>query len=136
VDYRSDVKPFARSHYANIEAWSSTLESAAAVTTPDIGAAGTASGAISFVAGRYGQGARIVANGDTITFPAAEVNPLAGAVEFWFQPTYAHTDGVQHVFWQCLGDANHFFDLQKDGTNRLIFNSKNAPARPTPPRCS
>jgi hypothetical protein len=130
VDYRADLKPLSQAHYANIEAWSSTLENAAAVTTPDIGAAGTASGSIAFVAARYGQGARIVANGDTITFPSAEVDPTAGAIEFWFQPTYAHTDGNTHVFWQNVGDAQHTFDLQKDGSNRLIFNSKNGPGGP------
>jgi hypothetical protein len=44
VDYKADVKPMSRGHFAWVTKWHSTFESAGAVTTPDIGPGGTING--------------------------------------------------------------------------------------------
>jgi hypothetical protein len=51
VDYRADVKPISRAHFAKDLLWQSTLEAAAAVTAPDVGSAGSVNGSTTFVSG-------------------------------------------------------------------------------------
>src|SRR5262249_57077272 len=70
TDYRSDVKPVSRAPFASSVLWQSTLESAAAVTTPDVGSAGTVNGGAAAAAGRYGQGYSFNAATRSITFPS------------------------------------------------------------------
>jgi hypothetical protein len=127
VDYRSDVKPVSRAPFASSLLWHSTLESAAAVTTPDVGSAGTVNGAAAAAAGRYGQGYSFNAATKSITFPSAGNFDLAkGVVAFWYQPTYdSATDATNRVLWYNEGDATHYFLLQKDATKKLVFSIRN-----------
>ena len=55
VDFRSVVKPISRAFFGEI-LWSSTLEDAGAVTSPEVGSAGTVNG-VAFVEGKHGRGA-------------------------------------------------------------------------------
>jgi hypothetical protein len=121
IDYHADVKPFARSHFADTLQWHSTLEAAGAVTTPDVGRAGTVNGTTTFVTGKYGNGAFFDAAGENVTFPGNDFDRRNGTIEFWYQPNYNHTDGVRHVLFVNFGDATHSFSLEHSPTNRLDF---------------
>jgi hypothetical protein len=127
VDFRADLKPVARAHYASMLVWHSTLESAAAVTSPDIGPAGTSSGT-TYVAARYGNGALVDQDTDVITFPGSVLS-ASGAVEFWYQPNYAcqsgSCDGARHVFWSNYTDGTHYFTFEKTAANSLFFEARN-----------
>jgi Peptidase family C25 len=114
IDYRADVKPLSRAHFATNVLWHSTLQSAAAVTAPDVGGGGTVNGGTTFVAGRYGNGANFAGAGANVSIPVGpDFDKTAGAVEFWYQPTYAHNDGVTHVLWHNSPGAGVGFALLK-----------------------
>ena len=123
VDFQSDVKPVSRSYFADELLWHSTAQNAAAwTTTPDVGTGGFASGAITYVPGRYGNGVNMPANSETLSFPTSNFDKFQGAVEFWFQPTYAHDDGVGRDIGGFFFDASNAWFLQKTVTdNRLHF---------------
>ena len=129
VHYKADVKPVSRAHFARILAWHSTLQSAADVTTPEVGGPGTVNGATSFAAGRYGNAAVFTAAGANVTFGsgAGNFDKTRGALEFWYLPNYAHTDGVRHVLWQTFADATHYFSFEKTAGagNQLLFSINN-----------
>ena len=113
--YRAEVKPLARAHFASDLTWYSTLQDAGAVTTPDVGSGGVITNS-DFAVGRYGTAARFDAAGEFITIPRdTNLDLSKGTVEFWFQPTFAHTDGVAHRLWGYSFDAGNFFFLQKEG---------------------
>jgi hypothetical protein len=113
VDFRADVKPISRAHFANALSWHSTLESAGAVTAPDVGSGGTVTGGVTFVAGRYGNAGSFTATGDYVTAPFANFNIAIGTVELWYRPNYdcqsapLTCDGVRHTLWIMEGDATH-----------------------------
>jgi hypothetical protein len=129
VDFRADLKPIGRAHFESTLAWHSTLESAAAVTSPDVGAAGTSSGT-TYVAARYGSGALFDANTDVVTFPGSVLSTVAGAVEFWYQPSYTcqsgSCDGVRHVLWSNYTSSNQYYTFEKTATDTLVFEIRNA----------
>jgi outer membrane protein assembly factor BamB len=122
VEFKADVKPVARAHFASDLLWHSTLHSAGDVTAPDVGSPGAVNGGTAFVGARYGNGARFSAPGNTISFPASSnLRVDRGAVELWYLPEYAHTDGAAHRIWTYFVDANHQFRLTKDASNDLVF---------------
>ena len=112
-----------RSYFADELLWHSTAQNAAAwTTTPDVGTGGFASGAITYVPGRYGNGVNMPANSETLSFPTSNFDKFQGAVEFWFQPTYAHDDGVGRDIGGFFFDASNAWFLQKTVTdNRPHF---------------
>ena len=72
VDYRADVKPIARAHFAQDLLWHSTLQNLGALdTAPDVGTPGATSGTVNFVAARYGNGAQVVGTSSCFNFPTA-----------------------------------------------------------------
>ena len=110
VDFKADVKPIARSRFANGIRFHSTLEVAGSVTNPDIGdGTGSTVSGPSFTAARYGQGARFAAATDFIDVPlisgGQNIELDRGRIEFWYQSAYAHDDGVEH----------YLFDLDNNG---------------------
>ncbi len=123
VDYKADVKPISRAHWAQDLLWHSTLQTAGAVTAPDVGSAGAVGGGAGFVLARYGSGASVPTDGDWIEFPTAgNFDKAKGAIEFWFQPTYDSTDGIQRDIAGFSVDASNGWFLQKTLTdNRLHF---------------
>jgi hypothetical protein len=129
VDYRAAVKPLSRAHFARAVAWHSTLQGGAAVNAPDVGAAGTYNGTTSFSAGRNGNAALFDAAGESVSFGSGSGNfdKMRGALEFWYRPNYAHTDGVRHVLWQTFGDATHYMVFEKTAGagNQLLFSINN-----------
>ena len=133
VDFRADVKPVSRAHFASDLTWYSTLQSAAATSAPAVGTTTSVSGAISFVGARYGSGASIDANGDTITFPAAQnFNASAGTLEFWYRPSYecqpapGTCDGTKHVFWHMEQVPTDYFAFRKTTGDTLQFETRNS----------
>jgi len=120
IHYKADVKPISRAHFAQDLSWHSSLQSALAVTSPDVGGAGTVNGG-AFAAGRYGNGFQVSISGDYIAIPIAEFSAAKGALEFWFRPTYTSNDVANHNIAGFESDANNFFLLQKTNTNNLIF---------------
>ena len=116
-----------RAHFAQVLAWHSTLQSAADVTTPDIGGPGSVNGAATFGAGRYGNAGIFTAVGANVTFSsgAGNFDKTRGALEFWYRPNYAHTDGARHVLWQTFGDATHYFVFEKTAGSQLLFSINN-----------
>jgi hypothetical protein len=128
VDYKAEVKPVARAAFADELRWHSTLESAAAVTSPDVGTPGVVGGTAGPAAGKYGQGFLFDAAGEEVTFTSnGDFSYRAGAVEFWFQPGYAHDDGVEHRLWTYQVDTDHQFIMRKQSTNQLLFEARNGP---------
>ena len=91
-----------------------TLDDPASVTAPLVG---TGSGAViattpanDFVPGQSGNGIRINAAQEYLRLPQTDgavqnVELDQGTVEFWYQPAYAHSDGVSHRIFG-LGDKN------------------------------
>ncbi len=84
----------------------STLDDLSSVTTPAVGTGANAvvntSPANDFVAGILGNGLRINAAGEYARFVQRDaftqnVELDHGTVDFWFQPTYAASDGVRHT---------------------------------------
>jgi len=119
VHYRADVKPISRGHFAQDVLWHSTLESVAALeTSPDVGGAGSGSmcgAAITYGPARYGNGAVVGADDQCVWFPRpGHFDPARGALEFWFQPSYASTDGLAHNI------GGYFFN----GANQVLFQKR------------
>lgn len=132
IDYGAEVKPVSRAHFANDLTWYSTLQSSVATSTPSVGTTSTVSGSIAFVPAKYGQGAEINANGDTISFAAAgNFDRSFGAVEVWYQPTYecqaapGACDGLSHVLWHMQLVPTDFFILEKTTGNDLELRVRN-----------
>jgi len=119
LDYRADVKPVARAHFAQDLVWYSTLESPAAVTAPDVGSAGSLIAGVAFTGARYGSGAQISLGGDAIAFPTVDFTAARGALEFWFQPSWPHDDGVEHDLGGFFVDGANAWFIQKTVGNIL-----------------
>ena len=120
-DFKADLKPVARAHFAQDLLWHSTLQNAAAVTSPDVGPAGTVMGAVTFVKGRYGDGAQVSAIDEIVSFPTTEFDKVKGAFEFWFRPDFDSTDGTAHTIAGFLFDINNQWLLRKEADNSLSF---------------
>jgi len=88
TDYNVDYKPVSDAYFADELTWASTLESSGAVTSPDVGSAGTVGGTASFTSGKYGNGALVDASAKKPFFPASgNFNDSQGTVEFWYKTT-------------------------------------------------
>jgi outer membrane protein assembly factor BamB len=122
-DYRADLKPLARGHLALDLLWHSTLESSAAVASPDVGSPGSVNGGTTFPNGRYGNGALFSTPASNVSIPATgNFRVDRGAVELWYLPTYYYVDGLEHRIWTYFVDASHQMRLTKAaGTNNLEF---------------
>jgi len=126
--YRADVKPVSRAHFASDLTWYSTLQANAQVSAPDVGSGGSLGPSMTgadFVTGRFGNAARFDAVNKYVSIPRdTNLDLSKGAVEFWYQPSTAHDDGVEHRLWGYSFDASNFFFLQKEnaaGSNALRF---------------
>ena len=113
--YRAAVKPVARAHFEKDLLWYSTLESAAAVTSPQAGTGGTVVGA-DFPATapfRHGGAARFDTDGEYIQVPtASNFSSAEGAIEFWYLPSYDYGSGV-------VSDDMGLFGYEIDNDNRF-----------------
>jgi hypothetical protein len=124
VDYRSDVKPVTSAVFADSILWHSTLEDATALTgTPDIGSAGHVGASTTiYQTARYGAGLQILSNNDWFSFTTASgFDKAAGAVEFWFQPTWPSYDGIRHDIGGFYLNAGNQFLIQKLTDDTLRF---------------
>ncbi len=122
VDYKADVKPVARAHFAQEVLYHTTLESVANFATfPQTGdpAGSTVNGGVTFPVARYGRGAQFSADGDYLTIqPGGNFDPAQGAIEFWYQPSYDYglgdPDPDDHGLFGYWIDANNFFYASHD----------------------
>jgi len=135
VDYRADVKPLSRAHFANQLSWHSTLEDANSLgVNLDVGSSGGQFG-VTYAAGKYGNGVVIDDNADSVVAGSAaslDFNVGSGAVEFWYQPNYPNLDGLRHILWSTQGVGPDYFVLEKAaGTNDLVFTISNSGATTT-----
>ena len=129
VAYIADVKPLSRASFARDLLWHSTLEDAAAVTTPDVGTGGQVIGSVTFPAARYGAGASVPGIGSYVTARVTDAGSLLtgnfdkakGAVEFWYKPDWPSNDGVPHEIAGLFSAASNYFVLQKTVANNLEF---------------
>jgi hypothetical protein len=112
VDYKSAVKPVARAHFAqDLVYYSSLQDPFSFASTPEIGTGGTANNGNDFPAARFGNGARIDADGEYLSIPSAgNFDPAQGAIEFWYRPFYDYGTGA-------LADDNGLFGYWIDGSN-------------------
>ena len=114
VNFRADVKPLARAHFAQDLTWYSTLQSNGAVTSPDVGSAGTVSNGGDFPQGRYGNGARFDTDGERLSFPpVGNLDPAEGTIEFWYRPSYGYGSGPagddSALFGYWIDPSNYFY---------------------------
>ena len=123
VDYRADVKPVSRAHFAQDLLWHSTLQNLGALdTAPDVGTPGATSGTVNFVAARYGNGAQVVGTSAYFNFPTAgNLDTAKGAIEFWYRPDYDSTDGSSYTLGGYNFNGANFWLFEKDNFNNLSF---------------
>jgi len=92
----------------------STLDSAPAITSPEIGELGFVGNAENDYHGDHcGSGINIDDGADYIKYhyqdnQVRHFDPLLGAMDFWYRPSYSHTDGLNHhlfstVNWETVG---------------------------------
>ena len=121
VDYKAAVKPFARA-YVREMLWYSSLDNAGFVTAPDTGSPGTVTGAVGFVAARYGSGASTALNTRYVSFPTSgNFDKAKGGISFWYQPTYASNDSAEHDLAGTWSSATNAWYLKKAADNNLYF---------------
>jgi hypothetical protein len=118
LDYRADVKPISRAHFANVLRYYSTLQDAAAVTSPNVGAAGTVGGTTDFPGARFGSGARFDVDGEYLSIPPPSFSE--DVIEFWYRPFYDYGSGVagdpQGLFGSWVDASNFFLAYHQPGT--------------------
>ena len=75
-----------------------SLDSAASISTPVVGSAGTVKN-IAFATGHMGKGVRPVVQERFVSFPQSNIDMECGRVEFWYKPINAldTTSGDHHV---------------------------------------
>jgi cellulose synthase/poly-beta-1,6-N-acetylglucosamine synthase-like glycosyltransferase/mannose-6-phosphate isomerase-like protein (cupin superfamily) len=119
TDYNTEIKPITTSYFAQDLVFMAPMQS----TTVDVGDNLTNSGC-SFVAGRYGEGLECDDNNDNAyVAPGSNIDFAKGAIEFWMQPKWAHTDGVQHgIFGIWNAGTSSFYFRKNITTNDLVFN--------------
>jgi hypothetical protein len=115
-DFIADQKPFSSSYFADEITWHSTLESSSAVTSPNIGDAGTSSGT-DYVVGKYGNAARFDANSEYVSVnTATNLDKNNGSLDFWYSPAYASTDNAEHNLIGFLNSGDTFQIIKEDST--------------------
>ncbi len=121
ADFRADVKPMSRAHFAQDLLWYSTMQDAASAwLSPDVGNPGSAIGT-NFVAARYGGGIEMVFAGEYHSFPTTDFDASRGALEFWFRPAYNSADGAEHNLAGFRSNPNNEWILQKAADDNLYF---------------
>ncbi|MBN1586435.1 MAG: LamG domain-containing protein, partial [Candidatus Omnitrophica bacterium] len=123
TDYNAAVKPLSMAWRADSLLWHSTLESAGAVTSPDVGSAGTVNSS-TFATGRYGMGALFDANSEHIAVSVTEgsdFHKAGGVVEFWYKPDHDHTDNNYHAYFSFEYDNPNRICLYKHSNNSMIW---------------
>lgn len=121
--------PFADAYFADELLYHTTFQDETATfTTSDVG---SSSGdleyfeADDFLAGKYGNGLRANAAGDWYDIDmSGNFNISAGAVEFWFKPSWDHNDNIDHRLFEAYGNlsVDNYFRVYKRGTsNELRF---------------
>ena len=125
VHFRADVMPISRSSMHRNLLWRSSLQSLAAITGPDVGSAGSVTGAIFYGTARFGNGARLSASGDSIRVPTTgNFDAAQGVLGFWYRPNYDSTDGILHDICGFFVDASNYWFFEKRGaadSNELWF---------------
>jgi hypothetical protein len=116
VDFKADVKPVSRAHFARDIRYHSTLHAFNDFAiSPQVGdpTGSTVNGGTAFVTARYGNGARFTNDGDYLAISSAgNFNPGQGAIELWYQPSYDYgssTDGSDNALFGYWIDSNNFF---------------------------
>jgi len=76
---------------------------------------------VTFVPGKFGEGA-LVAGSATLSYATPPLfNPARGAIELWVQPSWDGDDGNGYVFLQSGAELSNGVSLFKDGANNLRF---------------
>ncbi len=131
TDYNLDYKPVSSAYWAQDLLWYSTMENAAALSTPDVGTAITNGGA-TYVVGKYGNGLYFDADADTLGSMAigSNFNTSKGAVEFWYKPSHAHTDNAEHRFLEIWNSTDwaQYIIFRKNSDNTLAFQFRDSGA--------
>jgi len=131
VDFRADLMPISRASMQQDLLWYSTLQNPAAVTSPDVGSAGSLVGGISFGPARLGDGARVNASGDWIAVPTSgNFVPATGRIAFWYRPNYDSADGVHHDICGFVDGSGDLFVVEKRSDNNLYFRINTAGGLP------
>ncbi len=125
VEFKADVKPLSRGHFANSLAWHCTGQDAASCMTPDVGSGGNLIVVVpsSIVPARYGRALSLASNDSYYSAPAADFNFSTGAVEFWYQPNYDSTNLGAHMLWFNQGGGgteNDCFSFEHTGGNLVV----------------
>ena len=121
VDYKAAVKPFAKAYVREI-LWYSSLDNAGFITSAGIGSPGAVTGAVGFVAARYGSGASTTLDTRYVSFPTIDNFAKAkGGISFWYQPTYASNDSLEHDLAGTWSSATNAWYLKKAADNNLYF---------------
>ncbi len=64
----------------------------------------------------------LIDENDTLTYPTdGYINRKQGSIEFWFQPTWAGGDGLDHTFFDVGDEFYNRIRIQKDAANNLRF---------------
>jgi len=106
--------------------WYSTLDNAAAITTPVIGKGATASN-VTYESGVNSNAARIDANSEHITvgsIPATDFKKDKGAIEFYYKPLLEDTATGGVAMFYVTTDSNNQLTIWKDagaGSLWLIY---------------
>jgi len=119
TNYNVDYKPVSDAYFADELTWASTLEDSNAVTSPDIGSAGTVDTA-TFTTGKYGNGMQVDLSTENPYFPSSSnISGTAGIVEFWFKET--GTPAATGAFFACDDGAGTInMELARGGNDTDI----------------
>jgi hypothetical protein len=121
-DYLASLKPVSSALWTQDILWYSTLQSSDAITSPNIGSAGSTNGTVAYLAGKYGNGIELNATSERVSFPiASNFNKAKGAIEFWFKPNWAHTDSTNHDLLINYSSGTNYFRFYKHSGNSLYF---------------
>ena len=104
--------------------WYSPLDDQESIEKAPWGHSAEVVGDVSFVAGRNGNAVSFTDlswSPDYIALPAYQViNPKQGAVVFWYQPNYDHTENVEARFFEADADCCEF-EFNHDPAGFLYF---------------
>jgi hypothetical protein len=126
LDFKSDLKPLSRAHWASTLDWHCTMQSTTACDSGSldvgVGTAGSTTGTAA-ATGRYGNGLLFTADTDKVVASSSDFSPSIGAIDFWYQPRYDSSDGLRYLLWYAQGGAGPFncFAFEKTTGNTLLF---------------
>jgi len=132
-DFRSDLKPISRAHWASTLTWHCTVETPTAcdpsVGNLDVGSAGGQVG-VTIVPAKYGNGAEFNSNTDAVsagTSGSLDFNAGSGSIDFWYRPYYDSNEGSppRRVLWENEGIGPDYFMLERTNLGELKFTIQN-----------